>query len=551
MPFHPPFMSEAHNGQAAEPRIQVMAIVLVISLLAVSFPGISMLVPRFRIPGIFFFIGKHFGTGVILATAFIHLLQDSFGALQKGPVKEHFGNIGDYTGLIILASLLSIFLIEYFCNSYVEHLHSEPSQPSSPEKSRESSIERSPHPAFSPSTAVTLQVPSLSTSTSQRGRLETSESTPLLHHHPRIAPPSTHPQHNHAHHVHLPALVTQDGASVVPFEVLTNSPRILKMRGCTCAVSRDRSRSRPRLASTISVTSPTLDLSRGRSERVGRTIDREEEMEGDEEQDEKPLIGRRRQVIGLLVLQLGIMIHSLVIGLTLAIAAGSDFTSLTVAVVFHQLFEGLSLGIRIAALPPPPSTDVELSALGMKAQSSVKKGFFQGLLGAGWTLKVIMAILFGITAPAGMGIGMIAFKVGKEKEGIELARMYLIQGVMSAVSAGMLIYASTVEMIAGDFVFGDVEGHSHHDHGHSHDLSALGNDKSRRSDRSRDDGSGGVSGDEEMGANNLTDGDDGDDDDNHHLHDLPHRHGKLRKKLLAVLSLLAGVGGMVLIGLGE
>lgn len=132
------------------------------------------------------------------------------------------------------------------------------------------------------------------------------------------------------------------------------------------------------------------------------------------------------------------------------------------------------------------------------------------------------------------------------------ARMYLIQGVMSAVSAGMLIYASTVEMIAGDFVFGDVEGHSHHDHGHSHDLSTLGNDKPRRGDRSRDDRSGGVSGDEEMGASDLTNGeDDGDDDDNHHLHDLPHRHGKLRKKLLAVLSLLAGVGGMVLIGLGE
>lgn len=94
--------------------------------------------------------------------------------------------------------------------------------------------------------------------------------------------------------------------------------------------------------------------------------------------------------------------------------------------VFHQLFEGLSLGIRIAALPPPPSTDVELSALGVKSQSSVKKGFFQGLLGAGWTLKVIMAILFGITAPAGMGIGMIAFKVGKEKEGIELGKFPVI-----------------------------------------------------------------------------------------------------------------------------
>src|SRR5258705_285719 len=44
--------------------------------------------------------------------------------------------------------------------------------------------------------------------------------------------------------------------------------------------------------------------------------------------------------------------------------------------------------------------------------------------------------------------------------------MLLIQGVMSAISAGMLIYAATVEMIAGDFVFGDVDGGHHHHHQH-------------------------------------------------------------------------------------
>ena len=48
--------------------------------------------------------------------------------------------------------------------------------------------------------------------------------------------------------------------------------------------------------------------------------------------------------------------------------------------------------------------------------------------------------------------------------------MLLTQGVMSAISAGMLIYAATVEMMAGDFVFGDVSGgHSHHSGGHTHE----------------------------------------------------------------------------------
>ena len=48
------------------------------------------------------------------------------------------------------------------------------------------------------------------------------------------------------------------------------------------------------------------------------------------------------------------------------------------------------------------------------------------------------------------------------------AKTLLVQGVMSAISAGMLIYAATVEMLAGDFVFGDVEG-GHHHHHHAHD----------------------------------------------------------------------------------
>lgn len=85
--------------------------------------------------------------------------------------------------------------------------------------------------------------------------------------------------------------------------------------------------------------------------------------------------------------------------------------------VFHQLFEGLSLGIRIASLPSPPSTDAELSALGIKRHS---RGLLGSLLGAGGGLKIALAILFGVTAPAGMGIGLILFKVGEQKEGIEL-----------------------------------------------------------------------------------------------------------------------------------
>ena len=98
-----------------------------------------------------------------------------------------------------------------------------------------------------------------------------------------------------------------------------------------------------------------------------------------------------------------------------------------------------------------------------------------------------------------------------------VALMLLTQGVMSAVSAGMLIYAATVEMLAADFVFGDVSGgHSHHSaahgHGHGHHVGDVehGNE-TPRSDRSEPD--------------------DGDSS----------RGSTVGQKVLAVVSLLGGV----------
>lgn len=109
---------------------------------------------------------------------------------------------------------------------------------------------------------------------------------------------------------------------------------------------------------------------------------------------------------------MGIMIHSLVIGLTLSITSGPDFSmstlllhllhpfntspiaSLLVAVVFHQLFEGLSLGIRIASLPTP-------------------KGKFP------W-LKTILAGLFSVTVPFGISVGLLAFGSSSSSMGCAL-----------------------------------------------------------------------------------------------------------------------------------
>ena len=71
-----------------------------------------------------------------------------------------------------------------------------------------------------------------------------------------------------------------------------------------------------------------------------------------------------------------------------------SLASLVTAIVFHQLFEGLSLGIRIAGLPAPdPSAPHQMSLL-----------------------KPILASLFAVTTPVGILIGLASFGVGSSSE---------------------------------------------------------------------------------------------------------------------------------------
>ncbi|KIK24668.1 hypothetical protein PISMIDRAFT_10092 [Pisolithus microcarpus 441] len=81
--------------------------------------------------------------------------------------------------------------------------------------------------------------------------------------------------------------------------------------------------------------------------------------------------------------------------------------------------------------------------------------------------KPTLACSFAVTTPIGIGLGMIVFGVGGSS-GVsrlrifhladssiaqrDVAHMRLVQGLMSAISAGMLIYAACVEMLAADFV---------------------------------------------------------------------------------------------------
>jgi zinc transporter 1/2/3 len=127
------------------------------------------------------------------------------------------------------------------------------------------------------------------------------------------------------------------------------------------------------------------------------------------------------QMTALFILEFGVIFHSIFIGLTLAVA-GEEFKTLYVVLVFHQTFEGLGLGTRLAAAPWPKT-----------------KWMTPYILGAGYAISTPVAIAVGLglrqTYPPGSQTTLI------------------VNGVFDSVSAGILIYTGLVELMAHEFMF--------------------------------------------------------------------------------------------------
>jgi zinc transporter 1/2/3 len=60
----------------------------------------------------------------------------------------------------------------------------------------------------------------------------------------------------------------------------------------------------------------------------------------------------RQQIAAFLILEFGVIFHSVIIGLNLG-TAGPEFSTLYPVLVFHQSFEGLGIGARMSAIPFP------------------------------------------------------------------------------------------------------------------------------------------------------------------------------------------------------
>ncbi|KAK7316520.1 hypothetical protein RJT34_00048 [Clitoria ternatea] len=119
------------------------------------------------------------------------------------------------------------------------------------------------------------------------------------------------------------------------------------------------------------------------------------------------------------VLELGIIIHSVIIGISLGASESPEtIKPLIAALTFHQFFEGMGLGSCVI-------------------QANFKK-----------ISVATMVLFFALTTPIGIGIGIGITNVYDDNSPTAL----IVEGILNAASAGILIYMALVDLLAADFM---------------------------------------------------------------------------------------------------
>ncbi|CAL5066307.1 unnamed protein product [Urochloa decumbens] len=119
------------------------------------------------------------------------------------------------------------------------------------------------------------------------------------------------------------------------------------------------------------------------------------------------------------VLELGIVVHSVIIGISLGASEDpSTIKPLVVALSFHQMFEGMGLGGCI-----------------VQAKFKVRS-------------IITMVLFFCLTTPVGILVGLGISSVYNENSPTAL----IVEGILNSVAAGILVYMALVDLLAEDFM---------------------------------------------------------------------------------------------------
>ncbi|KAF4337132.1 low affininty zinc transporter [Fusarium beomiforme] len=333
-----------------------------------------------------FFACKHFGTGVLIATAFVHLLPTAFGSLTDPCLPDLFTDIYPaMPGVIMMAAMFLLFMVELYLNAKTGgHSHGGPT-----------------------GTTITVVQPP-----PPRPQRPFPETTNFNHNHARNdsnvsddyddidyekqMARELYEQENKPHAYSY----EQDNASSMPAWFVVFYEQYVRQRSEMMDMIK-----KTQYSSQVSIEEkPSPEVSQSHFDEEGQEIDQ---------------ATYKRMSMNITLLEGGILFHSVFVGMTIAMTTDGLVVLLT-AIMFHQMFEGLGLGARIAAVPYP-------------------RGSFRPWL---------LVLAFGSTAPIGQAIGIAS----RNSYDPESALGLIMVGVFNSISSGLLIYAALVNLLVEDFL---------------------------------------------------------------------------------------------------
>ncbi|KAL1120377.1 hypothetical protein V6Z11_D01G162500, partial [Gossypium hirsutum] len=259
----------------------------------VSLPIMAKKIPTFGPQNNIFFLIKAFAGGVILATAFVHILPDAYQSFTSPCLSEKPWGVFPFTGFLAMVSAILTMMMDTFATSFCKSSHFDKALPVNGDEE-------------------------------------------MLGEHEGHVHVHTHPTHDHAH------------GSAESSHHLMITQRIISQ-----------------------------------------------------------------------VLEVGIVVHSVIIGVALgASQSATTIKPLVAALTFHQFFEGMGLG-------------------GCISQAKFKSRAI-----------AMMLVIFSLTTPMGIALGMGISKIYNENS----PKALVVEGIFNSLSAGILIYMSLVDLLGVDFM---------------------------------------------------------------------------------------------------
>ncbi|WPG99096.1 zinc-regulated transporter 2 [Acrodontium crateriforme] len=382
------------NTSAYNTGLHVVALFLILTLstLACSFPIIVRRFPKLPVPNYSLFLSRHFGTGVLIATAFVHLLPTAYTSLTD-PCLPRFWNKGypAMAGFIAMVSVLSVVAIEmFFATKGAGHSHG----------GLDMELLRGEADGTYSGTplrrAKRFRHGSLGQQSQDNDDNDDDHVLPMHEPHEESSETANKP---------LPTTPPYEDDSDLDLDELDpNADDALPLNGSAKTSNKYSDNGQPRrtrqvrqdsFASPVPSPGPHGGFSKEASE--------------------------QRAVLQCLLLEAGILFHSVFIGMALSVSTGPAFVVLLIAISFHQTFEGLALGSRIAAIDS-------------FSTSSPKP----------W----LMSFMYGVTTPLGQAIGLAVHQLYDPASQFGL----LTVGIVNSISSGLLLYAGLVQLLAEDFL---------------------------------------------------------------------------------------------------